>query len=219
MKFDARTLQILRNFAMINPSILFRPGNELSTISPMKSVMARATVSEGVPSQFAIYDLSRMIATLSLFDSPEIEVNDKFLTIAQGSRSVNYVFAEEEQIVVPPKSVKMPSADVSFDLSAETLAGTMKALSVLQQPEVAVIGKNGRILFATHNSRNPTGDVYSVDVGEKDVDNDFVMVFKAENMKILPGDYRVEISSKGLSHFVGTDVEYWIATESSSTFN
>jgi len=46
------------------------------------------------------------------------------------------------------------------------------------------------------------------------------MVFKIENMKLLSGSYQVGISSKGIAHFKskGLNVQYWIATESSSKF-
>jgi hypothetical protein len=48
----------------------------------------------------------------------------------------------------------------------------------------------------------------------------FRFVFKTENMKMIPGNYDVEISSKGISHFLlqGTKLQYWIATESTSNF-
>ena len=39
-------------------------------------------------------------------------------------------------------------------------------------------------------------------------------------MKMIPGNYDVEVSSKGISHFIlqGQKLEYWIATEASSSF-
>ena len=40
MKFSERTLTVLKNFATINPSIVFNPGKTLRTISPTKTVMA-----------------------------------------------------------------------------------------------------------------------------------------------------------------------------------
>jgi hypothetical protein len=43
---------------------------------------------------------------------------------------------------------------------------------------------------------------------------------KKENLKIIPGDYNVSISSKGISYFksVNTDLEYWIALEPTSEY-
>jgi hypothetical protein len=48
----------------------------------------------------------------------------------------------------------------------------------------------------------------------------FKLVFKAENLKVIPDTYVVEISSKGISAWTSTTAElkYWITIETSSTF-
>jgi hypothetical protein len=55
-------------------------------------------------------------------------------------------------------------------------------------------------------------------VGE--TDEVFSFNFKVENIKIIPGNYEVVISSKLLSRFknTGFDVTYYIALEPDSTF-
>ena len=42
-----------------------------------------------------------------------------------------------------------------------------------------------------------------------------------DNLKLLPGNYDVSISSKGLSQWnnINNKTKYWIALEKSSTFN
>ena len=77
MKLSARTIQILKSFAQINPSLIFTPGNEIKTISPMKTMVAKATIAETIPQQFAIWDLSKFLGVLSLFDDPEVVINEK----------------------------------------------------------------------------------------------------------------------------------------------
>lgn len=217
MNFDTRTLQILKNFAAINPSILFKPGNTLATISPTKTIMAKAKINQTIESQFAIYDLSRFLSTLSLFDNSELTVETGFMKIKQGSRKINYTFAEPSMIVSPPeKDIKLPDPEVEFTLSADDLQEVLKALSVLSLPEIAVVGDGSIVSVQVLDSKNPSGDTYSVTVGE--TTNTFKMIFKAENLKLLPGTYDVRISSKGLSHFNSPEVEYYIAVESNSTF-
>ena len=217
MQLDSRTTQILKNFASINPSIMFKPGNKLSTISAGKTVMARANINQEIPSPFAIYDLSRFLGTLSLFNEPTLSVQEKYMEISQGKRKINYTFTEPSLIVTPPdKEIKLPDPEVSFSITADELAEVMKALSVLSLPEIAVVGDGSRITVQAVDSKNPSGDNYSVDVGE--TSNTFRMIVRAENLKLLPGDYNVQISSKGLSHFSSGDVEYWIVVETNSTF-
>jgi len=217
MKLDTRTTQILKNFASINPSILFKPGNKLSTISAGKTVMARANINQEIDGAFAIYDLSRFLGTLSLFNDPELTVKEKYMEIAQGKRKINYTFTEPSLIVTPPeKDIKLPDPEVSFSITADELAEVMKALSVLSLPEIAVVGDGETIAVQAVDSKNPSGDIYSVDVGTTEAK--FRMIIRADNIKLLPGDYTVEISSKGLSHFKSNDVEYFIAVESNSTY-
>ena len=45
-KISNETLDVLKNFSSINSNILVKEGNVLTTISPVKNVMAEATVSE-----------------------------------------------------------------------------------------------------------------------------------------------------------------------------
>lgn len=40
------TLEVLKNFSSINSNILVKEGNTLTTISPVKNVMAMANVTE-----------------------------------------------------------------------------------------------------------------------------------------------------------------------------
>jgi len=60
--------------------------------------------------------------------------------------------------------------------------------------------------------------IFSIVVGET---NDvFSFNFKVENIKILPGNYEVVVSSKLLSRFTSKnqDLTYYIALEPDSTF-
>ena len=49
MKLSDRTINLLKNFATINQSILFKQGKSLRTISVMKNILAEANVDEDFP--------------------------------------------------------------------------------------------------------------------------------------------------------------------------
>ena len=68
MNLSEYTINVLKNYSQINPSVGFKPGNVIKTISPQKTVMTKATVDETFPSEGAIYDLNRFLGVLSLFD-------------------------------------------------------------------------------------------------------------------------------------------------------
>lgn len=217
MKFDATTLKILKSFTTINPSIVFKPGTVLSTMSPGKTIMARAKINQEIEDTFAVYDLSRFLGTLSLFNDPDMEVNEKFMTIKEGRRKINYTFTEPSLVVSPPdREIKFPGADVSFDITAPILSEVTKALSVLSLPELGVVGDGSKVYVTAMDSKNPSGDVYSVEVGE--TEDTFRLIVATDNLRILNDDYRVDVSSKGLARFTSALVQYHIAVESHSTY-
>lgn len=223
MKLEQRTLQVLKNYATINPSIMFKQGNVISTISPIQTVMSKATLPNQIPATFAIIDLSRFLGVLSLFESPEITLNENFLVVGDKNKQVQYTYADPKLIVAPgEKEIKLPSVDVSFQLENEDLQSVLKAMGVLGLPEIAISGEDGKINIEAINSKNPNGDKYSVQVNSPisvvDKNAKFRMIITAENLKVLPGSYTVNVSSKGLIQLKGNDIEYWIATESSSSY-
>jgi hypothetical protein len=225
MKFESRTLQILKNFSTLNPALQFKEGSVISTVTPLKTVMAKAQIKENIPATFAIYELSKFLNVLSLFDNPSINLGDKFLQIGDGKQSVQYTFANPENIVTPGnKEIQLPGIDVKFKLMSSVLQSVLKAMAVLNLPEIAVTGKNGELFVEAINVKNPSSDKFSikVDTDENfhiDANATFSMIFLADNMKIIPDDYVVSISSRGIAHFKGRDIEYWIATESSSSYS
>ena len=88
----------------------------------------------------------------------------------------------------------------------------MRALGVLQSTHVIVEGDGETIFIGAGKPTDPTSDTFKIDVGV--TQHNFKFAFKADNLKILPGDYEVVISSKNISHFKGDDVEYWIMADS-----
>jgi len=217
MKIDANTINVLKNFAKINPSIVIQEGNTLKTISPSKTIMAKANVTTDFGKRFAIYNLDRFLSTLSLFSNPELNFKEKFIDISDENKNTHYTYADEGAITkAPEKEINLPSVDVTFTLTNDNLKDVEKAAGVLQLPEIVVAGDGTNVYLQAADSKNPSGDVYSIAIGT--TDKTFKAIFKSENIKIIPGDYTVNICSKGISHFKGTDAEYWIAVESTSTF-
>ena len=219
MKLEAKTVQVLKNFSTINPSMLFKPGNVLATVSPTRSVLAKARIGQKFEKQFAIYDLSRFLTVMSLFENPDIELNEQSATIRSNDRELDYRYADPSTIIAPPeKDLSLPSDDVSFTLTAANLADIQKALSALSMPEIAVVGDRKKMWLQVMDSKNAQGDSYKIGLGT--TEKKFKLVFKAENLKLIAQDYEVRITSKGISHFKGSsvvDVDYWITLEAKAS--
>ena len=223
MKLNQNTQNILKNFSEINTNILIKPGNELATISTMRNIFAKATVSESFESEFGIYDLNEFLAVVSSLNKPELNLQDKFMNIAsEGSKSkVKYFYSDPSVIVSPNKEVNMPEAEVTFSLSESNLEQLKKMAAILKSPDLALIGeKGGSIVLKVCDKKNDTSNNFDIVVGEG-ATADYTFYFKVENMKMIPGDYDVSVSSKSISHFKNKKlpIEYWIALEPDSTIS
>jgi len=221
MKLNQNTLNILKNFSEINTNVLIKPGTELSTISTMRNIFAKATITESFESEFAIYDLNEFLSVVSSLNKPELSLQDKYMTIAsEGSKSkAKYFYSDPSVIVAPTKEVNMPEADVTFSLSESNLIELKKMAAILKTPDLALVGeKGGNTILKICDKKNDTANTFDIVVGEN-ATADYTFYFKVENMKMLSGDYDVSVSSKSISYFKNTKlpIEYWIALEPDST--
>ena len=217
-----QTLDLLKNFASINSNILVKPGDTIKTISPVKNIMAVATVPETFDTEFGIWDLNKFLGTVSLFDTPSFEFGERSVTISgSGGSSVNYYYSEPRLLTVPTKDIVMPEPVVSFNLTQDALNEINRASSVMQLPDLVVRSEGNTIVMVALDRQDDTTNSYSVELGELSVESDFEFVFRVENLKLLPGDYRVDVTDKVVSQFTHTqlDLKYWIALESDSRYS
>ena len=216
MKLTAETIAILKNYATINQNIQFKEGNELATISPQKNILTKAEISETIPKTFAIYDLNRLLGALSRLNDPDLSIGTDQLTAG----NLKYTFAEAAMLVLPPeKKLEVPDPEIEVEMSRDDFESCVGMAQVLSLPELIVEGDGTTISLVAIDTSLPSSDKFPVKVGT--TDKEFKMVFKIENMKLLSGDYRVAISSKGIGWFVHktSKIEYWIATEQNSNYN
>ncbi len=220
MKLSDKTLNILKNFAGINNSILVKQGTQLRTISVAKNILAEANIEEDFPRDFAVYDLNQFLNGLSLHQDPDLDFSpESYISIKEGKRRVKYFYADPNVIVSPPdKEITLPSDDVHFQLDSTALEKLLKAAAVYQLPDLSAVGEAGVVKLVVRDKKNDTSNEFAVVVGE--TDKEFSFNFKVENIKIIPGAYDVVVSQKLLSKFTNTncDLKYYIALEPDSTF-
>ena len=223
MELSENTLNVLKNFSGVNQNMMIRTGNTIKTISEARTVLATAKVSEEFPIDFGIYDLNEFIGVLSLVDTPRLDFKDEFVVVndSTGRSKVKYFFSSEDTLTSPQKDITMPESNVKFTLDNDTMNKLKRAASTLGHGEVSISGQDGVLSLSVVDSQNMTSNAFSIDVdGEFDKDAVFNFILSINNLKILPGDYEVAISSKLISQFShkSLDVKYWIALEKTSTF-
>ncbi len=217
MKISALTTKLLKSYVEINPAILVRPGEVLETVSPAKSILASAKTDQKFDSQFSLDDVSKFLGALGLFENPDVEFGERQLTISEGRQSVNIVYCDVNRIVtVPEKPPKMPPADVEFELGADLLKKARQGQAVLRVPEFVIIGDGKDITFGSEASTNPTTNSFRLKVGE--TKTKFKAVIRSENLRVIPDDYKVSVTFKGISYWAGKTASYFIAIEDNSRF-
>ena len=223
MELSENTLQILRNFSGINQNLLIKPGSNIKTISEARNVVATADVTENFEKDFGIYDLNEFIGVMGLVDTPSLKFEDDFVIVSDssGRSKVKYFYAAEETLTSPAKDVNMPDGDVKFTLDNDTLNKLKKAASTLGHNEVSIKANDGILSLSIVENQNATSNAFSIDIdGEFKQDAVFNFIISISNLKILPGDYDVEISSKLITQFKHKEMplKYWIALEKTSTY-
>jgi len=217
MKFSDQALTVLKSFSSINKSILMQPGNVLKTITPEKTLVAQATIPDQIPSQACIYDLSRFLSILSLHSEPDVEFHDKYFVINEGKKRTRYAFADVSMIHTPPdKEITIPSADVEVNVTWDDLQSVLKAAGVLQFTEVAFVGQDGKVSLKAVDASSANADDYGIEIGN--TSDEFSIVIKTDNLKLLPQDYQVTLCAKGISEFKGENATYFVAIDTKSTY-
>lgn len=222
MELSESTLQILKNYAGINSNIVINEGGSLQTISEAKNVLSSAQVVEEFPQQFGIYDLNEFLNVLGLVDTPNLSFHKDYVLVSDssGRSKVKYFFSDPDMLTAPSKQVKMPDCEVSFELDDSTLARIKRASGALGHSEMSITPGDGVLTLSVVDANNATSNAFSIDIAGDFPDEPFNFIVNIANLKIIPGTYKVEISSKLISQFTNSEVgvSYWIALEKTSTF-
>lgn len=227
MKLSEQTIKILKNFSGINPSILLRAGSLMSTQSIVGDTVAEANIEEEFPIEFALYDLQEFLNTLKLFSSPVLDfrnADNNYLFICEEDDidfKVRYTFAKKEQIIFPKRRPSLGNIDISFSLDYSSLQSIIKASNVMQLPYMIVnpSDKTNMISIEVSDVKDKSSNKFSLDIeGSSPKDVDFSIVFKMENLKMIPADYTVGIVGKQVASFESDVVDYYIGCDVHSRY-
>jgi len=220
MKISDRTISILKNFSQINPSIMFKEGNVLRTMHPAKTIIAQTKITENFDKPVGVYNLGRFLATLSLFDDPDISLGDKGFTIQDSKSKMHYIYCAENMIVSPPeKDIVLPSIIADISVTWQELKKVLDAASVLGLPEISFSSNGQGVSISAVDSKNMSQDTFIITSASSREFEPFDMVIKTEFLKIVESDYDIALSSKGMAHFAttgGDEVKYWVSASAST---
>lgn len=215
MKLSNSTLNILKNFALINQGIVLNKDQATYTKTVDNSLLAKVQF-EDLNETFALYDITGYLATLSLFESPDIKFNDNNMTISDGIMSVKKHYSSIDVIDYPEdeqiNSVESitENAVVDFVLSGEQLAKIIKA-SAIMKFNVVTFKSDGKSAQATlSDSTNCTGDTFELDLGL--CEREFSVDLFVDNVRCMPASYSVSVLDELVFLQNETlNLSYWLA--------
>lgn len=221
MKISNETIGILKNFASINSNLTVKAGKRLRTVSPSKSIFVEATVAESFDKDFGIYDLNKFLAVISLFKDPIFDFQDKFVIISaeNSNASVKYFYSDTNTLTTVPEGLKVPAIKFQFDLTAKNFAELQKASSLLQVPDISVETNDKKVVMKVFDKSEPTTNNYTFEVADNKDSNNFKLMFKVENIKMIPANYSVNVTQK-FAQFKheSLSLTYTVALESDSSW-
>ena len=222
MKLSQETIAILKNFSMIQPNLVVEPGSTLSTLAEAKHIMAEAEIQETFDSKFGIYDLNEFLSAHSLLPDADLEMTDTSMIIKSGDAKVKYHFADTSILTSKTQSVTMPPIDISFTFTEDHIGSIRRAASALSldKPVLSIAVESGEILARVICVQNPSSNSYSLSLGKcnDETITDVDYRFSIENLKLIGGDYTVDITNKLISNWKHDTmkVQYWIALDKTS---
>lgn len=222
MKLTENTMSVLKNFASIQRNIVLCEGDVVKTIAETKNVMAVAKLDQSFDKQVGLYDLEEFLNLIGLVDTCDLEWREEFVKLsdASGRSSVKYFYSDPDILTAPPKDINIPECEVKFELDDSTLSRIRRAASALGHEKVSITAVDGGVQLCVLDPSDDTSNAFFIVVpGSYDQDQ-FNFVMNISNLKLLSGDYDVEISSRLISKFTNknVDVKYYIALEKSSTY-
>lgn len=223
MKLSEETLTIINNFKLLNPGLVVKAGSKIKTVSAKSSMpIAIANVEETFPVDFAIADLHRFLTVFNLLDNPELEFVENSIKMTDDSNKSALIRCAATTMVKHfdySKSIKLPSTDVEFKLTANDFKSLKKAADYFLSPEIAFVGEGGKVRGTTYNSENRGSDKFSIDLNVE-TEHNFEIVVETAYLSIIPQAYDVAISFKGLLEFKGvgekSSVMYYIGASDKS---
>ena len=220
MKLSDNTVSVLKNFSTINQSLQFKNGKVLKTISPLKTIFVEATVDEEFSKTFALFDLNKLLAKISLYKEAHLGFEEDRIVIAtEDKKKSDYIkYCSTQVIVTPPeKQITLENPDCEFSISKEDLEWMRRSAGISGSPNFVFESNGETITFMATDLKDDSSDQSKIEIGTSD--KTFRVAMKVENFKMMDGSYDVAVSKKGMARFKNKDVDitYYIAIEAANS--
>jgi hypothetical protein len=211
-------LEVMQNFGSINQNIVFKKGRTLRTVSEARNILANIELDEEIPLDFGIYDAQELVRVMSLVEDAEIEFDQDYLSLSGNGSSIKYFYSEIDMLTQPPETlITMPKPDVTFTLTSEIQTKLKRAAAALGHKQISISSDADKVKLTITDTKNQTANLFSVVLDDGVVNSVLPpnLNINIDNLKLMQGDYNVEVSNKLISRFTHADrnLQYFIALE------
>lgn len=228
MKFTNETMEILKNFAGIQPSIIFEPGQKIRAVHRDITVLAEADIPETLTKECAIYDLPYFLRQFSVFQegAPDLEWGENSVILSDKLIKMKFVYTDAEiakrRITsAKGKTIPMENEKIKLDLSEKQFSEIRHGMATTGLPHVAICADGSKQFIQLLDCDNDTTNTWEMTLGV--ATETYSMVFRVANWCFMPRDYKVVISvndkGMGLAHFKADKLQYWTTTEVNSNYD
>jgi hypothetical protein len=212
--FDQNTIDVLRNFKLINNSMVFKKGNIIQVMANTESLLAQVELKEKITQDFAVYDMHQFLSVLQLFtEKCKTEFFDTHVKLKESGRLSTYHFCSPGIIKEPPYeelAVEGDTTEFDFDM-----ANFIKRAMILDLPNINFQIVDGKYSVMACNHKNVTNNNY---VEQTNLDKGIKQSVLLEKLKLIDSDhYNVIINSSGLitmkTTYKDLKVTYYIAAD------
>jgi len=213
MKLSQDIINILKNFSVINNSIVIDELDHIRTISESGNIIGvYKPVDFEFPMEFAIWDLSEFLSIVSLFKLDEIEFNfkKKYIEIVHNTNKIKYVYTDKSKI---KKFDELKATEVyrdfdkftcNFHLSEEDIKKIRKASTIMQLDTLSIdIGEENSLTLICDDEYNKN----TFNMGIEDFQGVGDIKVNVEYLEMIPNDYDISIFPKKCMKFNNTDSE------------
>lgn len=222
MKISEDTMNVLKNYANINTSLIIFPGNEIKTVAPGLEILSNAKVSETFTEKVSIFDLPQFLGACSTIKNPDFDFKNDHVVISSGKSRIKYWYASDGLMTTLEtnlkRSLKNLTFEYTFEITHETIADINKARGALKVGNLSILSQDGRIVLKVHDKDDTSSNVYEIDIGDNTTGHEFSFNFDIMNsLKIIPGNYVVELNPK-VARFTAKDLDivYHISVQNDS---
>jgi hypothetical protein len=218
LKLSKQSIQILKNFARINSSIVIDEKFSLKTGQGDMSnpdIIAIANIPEELP-VFAFYDLKILLNALNLFSEEEADItfDDIYIKFKQGNNRGRIKTSKPEMI---PFKLPHPAKHYltndkmkfvgTFDLCNADLRAIKNAAQKLEKDDMVIEIKKNKGKISVTDLDEEDSNEYSTFFSIDNCDEYVKLRFELKDFEVLDGDYKVSVSKDNYIRMINNDMD------------